>query len=252
MTISKPPPPLWGNDELTAFLDTCREHQFEVFVNRKPHVSNIVAIDQCFSVVIGEIGKMWGETSPFALLMRSHSAYRASTNCALAGQFAELQPLLRLMLEQAGYAMLIKQNPILQEVFLTREDSKENRAKVRKEFNRQRIDAALTSWNERIRESWCDLYEMTIAFGAHPNELSITSGMRIRRDEDAAHIQYLYMQDDVYALDFGLVSLQRVAECVLRIFQELFPMEFGSSGVSSKLVELQKDLRGFKLDLSDA
>ena len=133
-----------------------------------------------------------------------------------------------------------------------RQESKENRAKVRKEFNRQRIDAALAYWNERIRESWCDLYEMTIDFGAHPNELSITSGMQIRRDEDAFHIQYVYLQGDGYALDFGLVSLQRVAECVLRIFQELFPVEFGSSGVSSKLVELQKDLRGFKLDLPNA
>ena len=74
---------------------------------------------------------------------------------------------------------------------------------------------------------------MTIDFGAHPNELSITSGMRLRRDEDA-HIQYVYLQGDGYALDFGLVSLQRVAECVLRIFQEIFPMEFGSSGVSSR------------------
>ena len=156
------------------------------------------------------------------------------------------------MLEQAGYAILIRQKPILQEVFLTREESKENRAKVRKEFNRQRIDAALTSWNERIRKSWCDLYEMTIDFGAHPSELSITSGMRLRRDEDTYQIQYVYMQGDGYALDFGLVSLQLVAECVLRIFQEIFPMEFGSSGVSSKLVELQKDLRGFKLDLPNA
>ena len=238
--MSKPPPPLWGNDKLTAFLDTCREHQFATFVNRKPHVSNIVAIDQCFDVVIADIGKMWGETSLFAFLMRSHSAYRASANCALAGQLAELQPLLRLMLEQAGYAILINHKPKLQEVFLTREQSKANRKEVIKEFKHERIVAALASSNAKVRDIWCDLYERTIDFGAHPNELSITSGMRFRVVEDTYCIQYVYLQGDGHALDFGLVTLQRVAVCVLLIFQEIFRMEFELSGVSSKLVELRK------------
>ena len=251
MTISKPPPPSWGTDKLTAFLDTCREQQFATFGNRKRDADNLIAIDQCFNVVIDQIGRMWGETSLFALLMRSHSAYRASTNCALAGQFAELQPLLRLMLEQAGYAILIRHKPKLQEVLLTREDSEENRKNVRREFSHNKI-AGLASWNERIRKDWCDLYEMTIDYGAHPNELSITSGMRYRGDEDAYQIQYIYLQGEGYALVFGLASLQRVAECVLHIFEEIFPFEFESSGVSSKLVELQKDLPSFKLDRSNA
>ena len=66
--------------------------------------------------------------------------------------------------------------------------------------------------------------------------------MRIRVDEDAYCIQYVYLQGDGHALDFGLVTLQRVAVCVLLIFQEIFRVQFELSGVSSKLVELQKDL----------
>ena len=43
------------------------------------------------------------------------------------------------MLEQAGYAILINHKPKLQEVFLTREQSKANRKEVIREFKRERM-----------------------------------------------------------------------------------------------------------------
>ena len=239
MSHQIPPPQHWGNDELTKFLDIVHKNQFATFVH-KPETKRIIGIDESFFRVLE--GWIDPRDLTAALLMyRAHSAYRAAASCAFSGQSAELHPLLRLMLEQGGYAYLINRKPELGEVWLNRHESDADRAKVRSAFTFTNIRDALTSsLGEHLKNSYCVLYERTIDFGAHPNEMSITSNFKIMEKED--HKDYIsnYLNSD--GIDNSLRTLAQAGVCVLLIFQEIFRERFELLGVSSELPKLREGL----------
>lgn len=236
-----PSPARWSDDKLTEFLDSAREHQFATFANKIPETAKIVGIDECFWRVLDE----W--TSPHdwiaALLMiKAHSAYRAAAGCAFAGQSAETHALLRFMLENAGYAIRINRTPELAEVWLKRQESDADRAKVQSQFKFSRIRKTLASLDVRLEKFYFELYERAIAFGAHPNEMSVTSNLTIGEKDNQKEMSLPYLIGDGIALDHSLRSLAQVGVCVLLIFQVIFQERFELLGVSSELIELQKEL----------
>ncbi len=235
------PPPRWGGDELTRFLDSARKNQFATFVNKMPETKKIVEIDGIFVRVIPAEVTFRQLTVGF-LMHRAHSAYRAAASCAFAGQSAELYPLLRLMLEQGGYAILINRKPALEEVWLNRRESDANRAEVRREFTQGKIKDTTASSDPRLKDGYCTLYERTIEFGAHPNELSVTANVTIEKKENQTDFNPIYLHRDGSALDLSLRTLAQVGVCVLLIFEKIFPEWFELLGVSSELSKLRKDL----------
>ena len=175
-------------------------------------------------------------------MYRAHSAYRAAASCAFSGQSAELHPLLRLMLEQGGYAILINRKSELAEVWLNRHETDTDRATVPKEFTVGNIKSVLASSDPRLKDVFGELYERTIDFGAHPNEMSVTSSLRIMKKEDHKDYNTTYLHSDRFAIDYSLRTLAQVGVCVLHIFQEIFRARFELLGVSSELSQLQEGL----------
>ena len=241
MTSKMPPPPRWGNDELTNFLDTARINQFATFAKKTAETKRIVEIDQTFLNVIKEGLHPIYLSAPFLLLVRAHSAYRAAASCAFSGQAAELHPLLRLMLEQGEYAFLIIRKPKLQEVWLDREA---NRSKFKREFTIGKFKGILASSDANLKSAFVELYESAIDFGAHPNEMSVTGSLKIDVHEGRETWKVLYLHLDGITLDHSLRSLTAVGICVLLLFHKIFPQLFESSGTSSTLVNYRRALLG--------
>ena len=240
MRRETPTPPRWGDDELTRHLDAVRKNQFATFV-QKPETKTIIGIDRSFRRILhGWINPRDLNASLF--MTRAHSAYRTAASCALAGQSAELYPILRLMLEQAGYAILINRNPMLAEVWLTRSKSKTHRAKSKGEFEIWRIKDTLVSIDKGLEDTFGKLYDRTIDLGAHPNEMSVTSSLGIVKKEDRKDFSTIYLHGDGPVLDGSLRTLAQVGVCVLLIFQEIFRERFELLGVSSKLQNLREGL----------
>ena len=234
-TIS--PPPCWGEDELTKFLDSVRKNQFATFANKIPETKKMIEIDGIFLRVI-PVRINPRDWTVGLLMHRAHSAYRAVASCAFAGQSAELYPLLRLMLEQGGYAILINRKPELEEVWRNRHESDAARKKVPREFNLATIKDTIASSDPGLSVIFSTLYEKTIAFGAHPNEMSVTGSITIEEKE----VNSIYLHSDGLVLDHSLRTLAQVGVCVLLIFQEIFREQFELLGVSSELLKLQKGL----------
>ena len=142
------------------------------------------------------------------------------------------------MLEQGGYAILINRKPELEEVWWNRHESDAARKKVPGEFSLAKIKDSIASSDPGLSGIFCTLYERTIDFGAHPNEMSVTSGIRIEEKE----INLIYLHGDVLVLDHSLLTVAQVGVCVLLIFQEIFREQFELLGVSSELLKLRKSL----------
>lgn len=232
----------WGNDELTKHLDSAREHQFATYANKVPARRKIVEIDKCFWRLLNKSVYDPNDMVTVFLMFRAHSAYRAASSCAFAGQFVELQPLLRLMLECGGYAFLIDRNPRLAKVWLNRRESEAARREVKREFNSQTVRKSLASSDEHLKSVFGDLYERTIDFGAHPNEMSVTSGITIEGKDDEGNFNLIYLHGDGVALDYSLKFAAQVGVCALLIFQEIFRERFELLGISSELAQLRRSL----------
>ncbi len=237
-----PSPPHWGNDELTRYLDNVREHQFAAFANKIPATRKITEVDKCFWRLLA--GSTYDPDVMLAVffMFRAHSAYRAAASCAFAGQSVELHPLLRLALECGGYAFLIDRKPGLAEVWLNRRKSEADRHKVKQQFNFNKIKSSLASSDARLKSIFCELYETTIDFGAHPNEMSVTTGITVERSDSQGSFNLIYLHGDGIVLDYSLKVVPQVGVCALLMFQKIFRERFDLLGVSSELTILQRDL----------
>ncbi len=117
----KRPPPQWGEDNLSFFIENAIENTFATFHNKKQEYKFLKDIDECFQELIPNLINR-PEVMPIMLMARSHSSFRGAARLALSGQCAETFVLLRSCIECAMYALRIYKTPQLEEVWLRRHD----------------------------------------------------------------------------------------------------------------------------------
>jgi hypothetical protein len=81
-------PPGWGQDELTEFLDNARENHLDTFANMRGAFDRLAEIDRAFTVILRGSRNPGSELMAM-LFLRCHSAIRAASGLALAGQAVE-------------------------------------------------------------------------------------------------------------------------------------------------------------------
>jgi hypothetical protein len=105
------PPPGWGADPLTAFIDNARLNTFATFANREADFVRLKDIDRLCRDLIGGLTNARELVSNF-LLLRTHSSYLAACRLTLSGQVVETFPILRASLESALYALICERRPV--------------------------------------------------------------------------------------------------------------------------------------------
>ena len=111
-------PPLgWGKSELTKHFEAAYKNRRATFVNNRKDFQKLREIDDAFLV----IAKDWLNPDPLVsanMFLRSHSAYRAACDIALATELPEALPVIRVSIEYAAYALHIAKKPGFDEVWL--------------------------------------------------------------------------------------------------------------------------------------
>ncbi len=88
-----------------------------------------------------------------------------------------------------------------------------------------------------------DLYERTIDYGAHPNELALTTALRQTREEDVIRFDLAYLSDDsTPALALCQKTNAQVGVCSLRTFRLVLPERFDLLGLTDELGRLTAGL----------
>ena len=121
----KQPPPQWGEDNLSAFIENAIENTFATFHNKKKEYKLLKEIDGCFQELIPNLINR-PEVTPIMLMARSHSSFRGAVCLALSGQCAETFVLLRNCIECAMYALKIYKTPQLEVIWLRRHDDEKS------------------------------------------------------------------------------------------------------------------------------
>ncbi|MGE7368319.1 hypothetical protein ACQKKX_04510 [Neorhizobium sp. NPDC001467] len=233
MTNSKPPSG-WGTDPLTQYLEDARGNQFATFDNKRRAMADLIAIDRLFLKLLHSAVNP-DPKIPMFFLLRAHAAYRAATSAVMAGQLFEVQALLRLCLEHAGYGHFIGGDIKKWERWMSRTDSKKTRKAVRDEFTAGAVKASIKAASAHIAQGYETLYEQALDYGAHPNETGFSMSSALRRADDRIHFDTVYLHSDGLALDFSLRTTAQVGLCVLRIGQLIYPTRYELQGIRHDL-----------------
>lgn len=235
------PPPGWADDSLTRFLDDAYKNRWTSFANKPSASGLLVRIDRCYTTVLAD----WADPEPAVaalLAYRSHAAFRASCEHALAGQVTEVWPTLRACLEFAGYSLHLAKNPNLIEIWLRRHDDAASTEAVLKAFVAKNIRATIKDGDPNTEAVYSELYQRAIDFGAHPNERAVTSSLSITKSAGKTAFNQSYLVGDGLSLEHGLKSVAQAGVCAINIFQLAYPSRFAEVRMSDEPLALREGL----------
>jgi len=242
------PPPGWGNDELSRFIDLTHYEQLAIFATKKPQYAIIKTIDDCYKKIADNLINTKDITAA-NFLYRSHSAYRGGAVLALATQVNECFPLMRVCVECAGYALHIFDNKEvededenLEKIWENRHRDKESLNNCRNCFNHSKIIQTVKAKDKKLAEVYNFIYQRAIDFGSHPNEMAVFGSMSIEKVESGVFFKHYYLHGDSLNTDHALISLARAGLCSLFVFQHIFKARFEILGLKPVLQGLKKYL----------
>ena len=239
--MDKKSPLGWGDDSLSAFIETVKNNIYATFANHRAVFNRIQKIDEAFRFAVDHLynTKEW---FPSFFLLRAHSAYLGAARLSLSFQVGEAYMVLRGCLENALYGFFFYKNPKKAHLWYERHDSIIKRKEVRREFQIKRMIEALKEENNQVAQVATILYERCIDYGAHPNERSISSVLEKSEEGRNIYFTIYYLPGDTLPAKACLKTTAQVGVCCLRVFELIFKTRFELMGLSDRVKELQKGL----------
>lgn len=231
------PPDGWASDPLSAFIETARQNTFATFANLKGSYNRLRDIDRLFVKATENLHGLRDDSDflPATFLLRAHSSYRGACRLVLSGQLPEAYMVLRGCLENSLYGLFLHAHSEKAETWLRQSDDDASKRKIRNEFAITPMLAMLDSKDAVTGKAVRDIYGRTIDFGAHPNELALTSNARVETAEGARRLELSYLTGDSTALRVCLKTAAQVGVGSLRIFRLVFRERFDLLEISLAL-----------------
>jgi hypothetical protein len=232
-------PDNWSKDDISDFIEKCRNHSFQVFAGAREDYSRLVAIDKIFREIQNNLYNTNQLAASFFFL-RTHSSWLAAVSLSMSGQLPESYMVLRGSIENAVYGLYICKHPELTEIWLKRNDTPAMKKKVRDEFHFSTMLELLKTIDAIVGEVTSELYERAIDHGAHPNQFSITTALRISETETRKQFDIAYISGDSLANQVCLKTCGQVGVTVLSIFHYVFKERFEILSLDKKIDELKQ------------
>src|SRR5262249_54550193 len=129
------------------------------------------------------------------------------------------------------------------EVWLRRQEDEESRKRVRSRFRTERMMELLTAKTDRLGAIVRELYERCIDFGAHPNELALTTNGSMRRGARGELIfEAIYLAGLSDSLRLARKTAAQVGVGTLEVFRLVLPERFDLLSVSAGLEGAKRGL----------
>jgi len=241
MILNTTPPPNWGSDEITRYIDVARNNSIATFVHKVSAYSTVSGISTIFEKLNTD-HRDPESINAVLFLLRAHSAYLASVSLGMSGQLCEAYAVMRLCIENALYGHYVHMNSDVMEVWLSRHESEDNMKKVRDVFTIKNVMGSFHDKDERMANAIQTLYERTIDMGGHPNERGLMQTLKIKKVEGNTEYTSDYLAGDGPPLDLCLKSVAQVGGGVLFIFRHIFPERFEQVDVNRTLEGLAQNL----------
>jgi hypothetical protein len=228
----------WGNDELSSFLKDAHQNVLACFEQRSENFEWLRDVHRMFRRLEENMSytEKW---IPGFFLPPAHSRYVAAVRSVMGGQAPEGQALLRCCLENALYAHYFDHNDASLETWASRQDDAESERKVRNEFTVGNMFSCLAAADSAVHGRVKKLYDITLAFGAHPNVGALLTRMRISESERDVEFTHQIMAAHGDAFELALKHCARVGVAALEILQLIWPERFDLTRISDELPRLR-------------
>lgn len=239
------PPPGWGSDALSGFVQTAQENTWATYHNLKLEVGRLQEADTIFRIAIEHLTNSPDWFSGFFLL-RAHAAFLGGVRFSMSCQLPEAYMALRGCLENVLYGFYLYKNPGSRVTWLERHKDdatdKASRKKVKAEFRLDQMINLVKNVDQALGAFTEELYERTIDYGAHPNERAISANLT-RTEKDGFILFNLdYLDDDSIAMRFCLKTNAEIGVCALQIAGLIFQERFNIVGLMDRIKRLKTSL----------
>jgi len=250
MTGKEHKPAGWGTKDLTTFLDLVRNNQYATFANHRAAVAVLERIDGAFMRIGSHLLNPTDQLTPF-FLYRSHSALRAASACAMAGQTVETFVLLRSCLEFAAYVLQIDKVPGARQKWLDRHKDVASRKAATNAFRTDNLRPTIARCDARLGKLFDTFYQRSIEYGAHPNEQAIMGSLQLKEGTGRIEVLQIYLHEDGAALRAAVKGTAEIGLCALFILQHVsvFTARFELLGLKEELQSLRTEVDG--MDMPD-
>ena len=201
---------------------------------------DLIAIDGMFRKLLDEALDP-RPIVPIWFILRAHSAYLSAVGAVMAGQAYEAQALLRLCLEQGAYAHYIGDDQARYELWMNRSDSAAAMKAVRGQFTHGKVSRHISAADAELGAIYTTLYDRTIDYGAHPNEMGMSlSSKTVDMEDGGKQFLTIYLHGEGLLLDYGLKAAGQVGLWVLRIARVIYPTRVQAVGIQYQLDDMCK------------
>lgn len=232
--INKENPAKWGEDSISQFINIAQNNTFATFERLQNNYHILRQINDIYKLAIENLHRTHNWFANFFIL-KAHSAYLGSVRLAVSGQCAEAYMVLRGCLESAIYGLYLSRHKASHEVWLNRHNDEESLKLVKNEFKIANLLNELKTVDSKTYEVTKLLYDRTIDYGAHPNELALTSLLKKTEDENNIKFDLNYLVGNTPALQLVMKTTAQVGICALLIFKNIYKERFDILGISEKL-----------------
>ena len=228
----------FGKDNLSNFLDIAQNNTYATFINKSVEFQKLLDLDGIFRKLIKNISQQ-DDAVLGLLLMRCHSSYLNAIRTLLSGAVVETFILLRSVLESSLYGLHIDSNDDLWKVWINRHQSAKDLKRCRDEFSYGNIKATLTKKSPLLSKTINSLYNTTIDFGAHPNEMAITSNSTLVKTEKQISFTTNYLTGDSLSLTHATKVTLQVGVGALSVFEKMRKDRFEILGIDEVLTKIR-------------
>jgi hypothetical protein len=220
------PPPGWGEDGLTAYLEQAVRNRWATFAHYQPTIRNLARIDAQFVPLAG-IKDPPNLVTPH-LGFRSHSNFRAVCEHALAGQLGDLFPMVRACLEAAAYSVHLHGDPVLTEAWLRRHEPDGMKAFKQNKFSQTAVRQSIERHDPELSALFGELYQQAIDLGAHPNERGLSANAKLVPHPEGKQFLMIYLHENGPQLRLGLHAALEAGAAAVAMLRLVFPEVLGS------------------------
>ena len=239
------PPPGWGSDELSKFINIASANTYATFQNLKAEYTKLSEIDAVFREGISYLSNLPNAPESLAAFFfaQVHLSFLGAVRLVLSGQSSETYACLRLTLENALYGHYVSKNPSSAVTWLNRQTSDAAKQKVREEFKIAKLLGELKASDSKEGCAAESLYSETIDLGAHPNELALIQRLNMVEGDGKTEFPITQLQKgDSPASQLALRRSAQVGVSALGLFRLVYPERFNILGLTDKLHHLRKGL----------
>jgi hypothetical protein len=143
-------------------------------------------------------GAVGAQPIPSFVSLNAYYSFLAAVRSAISGQVSIIFPLVRAALESACYGLLVAKDEGLLRIWLDREKGPTELAACRRAFTpavktaANRFQAEQPQMANYIR----DLYDASLAFGAHPNPLSVFHHLTVADEGALWRVSFAAIYDE--------------------------------------------------------